>query len=197
MALTRALLLVVCFSIWCQAESRTLALYAVPPKGLDAESTRVMQAELQRLLDPADLEIQWKTSRSGAEDFDLVAVGSFEGSCSSKEAVAEGSSILGDTSISNGHILPFFRVDCATIQRLLDRNADGAVLGRALARVIAHELYHIIANTSAHHDTGVAKAKFSTKDLTTPRFELDMWSVALMKPAPPSAGVSDSEASGR
>ena len=195
MSLTlRVLLLAIGFSICCQAQTRTLALYAVPPKGLDAESTRVMQSELQRLLEPAGLDVVWKDSRgSKREDYDLVVVGSFE-SCAPKEPGV--TSILADTSISNGRILPFFRVDCASLIRMLDRS-DSFVLGRGLARVVAHELYHIIAQTTAHHDTGVAKAKFSVKDLTSPRFELDMWSLALMRPSVPAMQVSGPELSGR
>jgi hypothetical protein len=203
MSLTlRAALLSLFISICCQAQIRTLALYAVPPKGIDAEATASMQAELQRLVDPAGLEILWKSSRNSPADFDLVVVGSFEGSCSTKEpimAVMETVSLtsLGDTSISNGRIQPFFHIDCARLVRMLGRGTDDATLGRALARVVAHELYHIIANTTAHHDTGVAKPVFSVRDLTTPRFELDMWSAARMRPSAPLAGIPEAETSGR
>src|SRR5262245_52207795 len=203
MSLTlRAALLSLFVSICCQAQTRTLALYAVPAKGLDAEATAAMQKEVQRLVDPAGLEILWKTSRNSPADFDLVVVGSFEGSCSAREpmtAIVETISLssLGETSISNGRILPFFHIDCPRLVRMLGRGTDSATLGRALARVIAHELYHITANTSAHHDTGVAKPVFSVRDLTTPRFELDMWSAAQMRLPAPVTSISEAETSGR
>jgi hypothetical protein len=203
MSLTlRAALLSLFVSICCQAQTRALALYAVPPKGLDAEATASMQAELQRLVDPAGLQILWKSSRNSSADFDLVVVGSFEGSCSTKEPIMTmveivNLSSLGDTSISNGRILPFFHIDCARLVRMLGRGTDSATLGRALARVVAHELYHIIAHTTAHHDTGVAKPVFSVRDLTTPRFELDMWSAAQMRPPAPIASIPEAETSGR
>jgi hypothetical protein len=203
MSLTlRAALLSLFVSICCQAQTRALALYAVPAKGLDAEATASMQAELQRLVNPAGLEITWKSSRNSPADFDLVVVGSFQGSCSTRDAnaaIVETASLssLGDTSISNGRILPFFHIDCTVLVRMLGRGTDGPTIGRALARVVAHELYHIIANTTAHHDTGVAKPVFSIRDLTTPHFELDMWSAAEMRPPAPVAGISEAESSGR
>jgi hypothetical protein len=144
-----------------------------------------MNGELQRLLGPAELHVVWKNlaERKGGEDFELVVVSSFEGSCSSEDAaaipVSKGS--LADTSISDGHILPFFRVDCARIVRMLGPHINAAVLGRALARVIAHEIYHIVARTKDHQQTGVAKAIFSARDLKASRFELDAWSVARMR----------------
>src|SRR5215813_5591778 len=79
----RAALLVMCVSACAQAQTRTLALYLDSPRGLDAESSSVMRAELQRLLAPAGLEIAWKRmmDRRAGENFDLVAVTSFAGSC--------------------------------------------------------------------------------------------------------------------
>src|SRR5438105_4755644 len=86
----RALLLALLVSVSLQAETRTLALYAGPVHGLDAETSSAMRAELQRLLAPADLDIVWKTpsERKSGEDFDLVAVASFDGSCSPFESQA-------------------------------------------------------------------------------------------------------------
>lgn len=133
---------------------------------------------------PAGLEVVWKNpgDRKAGEDFEFVAVSSFEGSCSAAEPAVESVAPLGDTTIVNGHILPFFRVDCGSLVRMFKTQLEPAVVGRALARVIAHELYHIVVQTTDHHDTGVAKAAFSVRDLVNPRFEFDVWSVARMQP---------------
>src|SRR6516225_5661512 len=107
----RATLLVLCLSICAQAQTRTLALYADLPRDLDPESKIVMHEELQRLIAPAGLEIIWKglTDRKAGENFDLIAVTSFTGSCATDNPVSTvGSSVsLADTSISDGHVLPF------------------------------------------------------------------------------------------
>jgi hypothetical protein len=41
---------------------------------------------------------------------------------------------------------------------------------RALGRVIAHEIYHILAQTTEHDESGVAKAAFSLEDLMVDGF---------------------------
>jgi len=212
MSLTlRATLLIICLSVCAQAQTRTLALYFGPARGLDAGSSVMMRAELQRLLDPAGLEVAWKDSADhhAGDDYALVAVGSFEGSCSAAEPVLTPVSAvdtvarLADTSISDGRVLPFFHVDCARLVRMLGSGADKALLGRALARVIAHELYHIVAGTAEHQYSGVAKAAFSVRDLVTPRFEFDMMSLDQMKPPQTKpisiaqANASDDSDSGR
>jgi hypothetical protein len=186
MSLTlRALLLVLCFSICAQAQTRTLALYAEPPRDLDAQASSWMRAELQRLLDPAGIEVVWKrlADRQAGETFDLVAVTSFAGSCAaSKPVLATQASVsLADTSISDGRILPFFRIDCTKTLGMLGSQTDPSFVGRALARVAAHEIYHIVAQTAEHQERGVAKASFSIRDLTTDRFELDAWSLNRMR----------------
>jgi hypothetical protein len=181
----RALLLLLGFSFCAQAQTRRLALYAEPPRDLDAQAGSLMRSELQRLLEPAGIEVVWKrmADRQAGEIFDLVAVTSFTGSCSvDKPVLATQASVsLADTSISDGRILPFFRIDCPKIIGMLGSQTEPAFVGRALARVAAHEIYHIIAQTAEHQERGVAKASFSIRDLTADRFELDAWSLNRMR----------------
>jgi hypothetical protein len=194
----RALLLILCLSICAQAQTRTLALYADFPHDLDPQSNAVMHEELQRLLAPAGINIVWKglKDRKSGENFDLVAVTSFAGSCAVDNSVSVVSSpvSLADTSISDGHVLPFFRIDCSRVVGMLGSQIDSAVLGRALARVAAHEIYHIIAQTAVHQEKGVAKASFSARDLTAARFDLDVWSVTLMRPSSVASAAGSSTA---
>ena len=191
----RALLLVLCVSFCANAQTRTLALYLGPASAVDAEARRMMRAELQQLLAPAAIDVAWKTlaDRKSSESFDIVAVATFDKTCGGTDnATGSATASLADTSIADGHILPFFRIDCTHLMSILGRKVESAVLGRALARLAAHELYHIIAQTTAHQDAGVAKAAFSVHDLTAPRFELDAWSVTRMRPVPviPSIDIS-------
>jgi hypothetical protein len=189
MSLTlRATLLVLFVSLCAQAETRTLGLYSGSAQGLSDESRTAMRAEVQRLLTPASLDVVWKNTaeRKSGEDFALVAVVSFDGLCSAMQplqpAVTLPAVSLADTSISDGRILPFFHVDCARVNQILGSRVESSVLGRALGRVIAHEIYHIVARTAEHHDTGIAKAVFSGRDLTNPRFEFDASSLNSMRP---------------
>jgi hypothetical protein len=73
------------------------------------------------------------------------------------------------THVTNGEILPFAEVACDRVQSSLRAklaaNVSDEVLGRALARVVAHEIYHIIAKTPHHGDEGVARRGLSSGDL--------------------------------
>ena len=195
----RAMLLLLFVSVWGEAQTRILAVYAGTAQGLDAEARFAMRAEVQRLLAPAGFVVVWKAAaeRGAGEDFEQVAVASFEGSCSeSAPTLTPAATSLADTSITNGRILPFFRVDCSRVIQMLGPHAESAVVGRGLGRVIAHEIYHIVAHTADHHDRGVAKAVFSMQDLTAPRFEFDPSSVSRMQPAPIARVTETSEDAG-
>ena len=103
-------MLIVFSAVCAVAQTRTLGLYMGPARGLDAESRMVMQEELGWLLAPAGIEIAWKDSaaRKSGDDFELIAVSSFAGSCSLEGVpqISPGAS-LADTSISDGQVLPF------------------------------------------------------------------------------------------
>jgi hypothetical protein len=191
-------LLVLCLSVCAKAQTRTLALYLGPANGLDPATALFMRSEVQLLLSPAGINISWKTleDRKSGENFDLVAVATFEGACTIGDAPPiPASTSLADTSIADGRVLPFFRIDCARLAGMLGSRIEPAVFGRALGRLAAHELYHIIAQKTEHQESGVAKASFSVRDLTAARFELDAGSIAVMRP-PSSLPVFESTASG-
>jgi hypothetical protein len=150
-----------------------------------------MRNEVQRLLSPAGLEVVWRDAarRAAGEDFELVAVASFQ--------FGPAGASLADTSIADGRIIPFFNVECMRVMQMLGPRVDSTTLGRALGRIIAHEIYHIVARTTDHHDTGVAKAAFSVRDLTNPRFDFDAWSLARMRPSVAGLSADGSSATGR
>ena len=88
-----------------------------------------------------------------------------------------GAGPLGWTHISDGVILPFAEIDCESIRDFIQRRllrmpveSHEAAFGRALGRVVAHELYHIFANTVRHSACGVGKPKFSIEELLSPEF---------------------------
>jgi len=67
--------------------------------------------------------------------------------------------------------------------------------GRALGRVLAHELYHIFANTTHHAATGVAKESYSVQDLLTDDFQFQSKESRLLqssRPRPAADGVTAS-----
>ena len=189
------LLGILALPVCAQAQTRTLAVYSDGVPSLDAATSESLTQELQRVLAPAGLEVAMrsKSQRTG-DEFQLLVVGAFDGNCSvDRLPVAHAISLragpLADTSISGGHVLPFFRVDCnrvietlAPALQPLTEPMRNAFLGRALARVIAHEIYHIVAQTIDHQESGIAKAALSVKDLTSLQFDLNAASLHRMHP---------------
>ncbi|HLH32228.1 MAG TPA: hypothetical protein VKY31_13575, partial [Terriglobia bacterium] len=47
------------------------------------------------------------------------------------------------------------------------------LFGRAMARVMAHEIYHVLAAATDHAGSGIAKPSLSFEDLVSDRFAFD------------------------
>jgi hypothetical protein len=202
MLAARSVVLILCFSFCATAQTRTLAVYPGPAKGLDSLSSHHLELELKRLLSPAGIDIAWRSARNKSavlEEGPLV-VGSFKGTCSVESIpVYAGSPVtrtLADTSVSNSRILPYFTVDCARLIRMLAPALQplsvpvrASILGRAMGRLIAHEVYHILAQTPDHDETGLAKEQLSLEELTASRFELSPDSLRRMTSSWPVSPV--------
>jgi len=139
------------------------------------------QAEFQLILAPIGLPVQWREiSGAKSEEFRDIFVIRFHGSCSLKGEPDEDRGLnpdersLAETQVSNGQVLPFADVKCDSLRRYLGfaplaTTAGGDVFGRALARVAAHELYHMMTASRVHHRIGIARAEYSRGNLTAPR----------------------------
>ncbi len=151
-------------------------------------SVQEMKREVASILGPAGLRVDWRYLADPREDesYADLAVVRFNGKCQvegvglvfSDPGPSGATAALGLTRTSNGQILPYSEVDCNQIRRLIGPALHGApsreqesALGRALGRVVAHELYHILANTKSHDRCGVAKKSYSPNDLVAGRLE--------------------------
>ena len=86
---------------------------------------------------------------------------------------------LGWSHESDGVVLPFSDLACDNIRGavqnalLAGNQARGNVLlGRAMGRVLAHELYHVVADSAEHGEDGVAQPALSARELTSGQLEL-------------------------
>lgn len=148
---------------------------------------REMQSELARILAPADLRVAWRAldNRVPEEDFREVVVLRFRGVCAFDREAARAESgkdaagaTLAETDLVDGHVLPFGEVQCdqlrryiAPAERKLDQQEGDAALGRAMARVAAHEIYHMLTGSAAHARSGIARAEHSRAELTGSTFD--------------------------
>jgi hypothetical protein len=149
-----------------------------------------MQREVEALTKPSGFHLQWRSleNRSAEDTFSDLMVVKLRGSCNMQGIQflfselgpdADGSA-LGSTKTSDGQVLPFSELYCDRIRRSIAPMSIGAsledresLLGRAMGRVLAHELFHVFANTEKHGHEGVAKTAYSRKDLVADGFAFD------------------------
>jgi hypothetical protein len=141
-----------------------------------------MRDELASIMAPMGLRFEWRSLGNvhGNEVAVELAVVNFKGRCEVDRLGARPpvNGPLGWTHVSDGAILPFADVDCDSIRAFVQSGllTSPAVdrderFGRAMARVLAHELYHIFANTPHHGSEGVGKAAYSVKNLLSDDFQ--------------------------
>jgi hypothetical protein len=164
-------------------ESRHLTIvtdFLGPYSALSVES---MKSELANVLAGSDLTIDWKSlpEARGGQFNDLVVV-RFKGKCILEPIpylYYDERGPLASTDSVNGSVLPFSEVACDRITSTVRKGLWGGdyakadqLLGRALGRVVAHELVHIYTNSAGHSREGVAKEALSPQQLVSNHLEL-------------------------
>jgi len=145
--------------------------------------THAMQEEVGALLAPNGLRFAWRSLPAyDNQTWTELAVVTFSGRCQVLLS-ADNSHLdnrLGWTHISEGVVLPFAEVDCDAVRAFvlkqlfgLPAEAREKVLGRALGRVMVHELLHVFAKTTHHSSQGVDQAAFTVKELLADRMILE------------------------
>lgn len=139
-----------------------------------------MKHELQSVMRSSGVELSWRRADelSASDSFPSVVVVTFHGSCEMKPLAPPLPSepvALAYSHVSNGKVIPFADVECDRVRSSLvsEHTALGPggdlLFGRALGRVLAHELHHIINQTRAHTHQGVSRKSLSARDLIADR----------------------------
>ncbi len=146
-------------------------------KPLPSEAILALKREIDRLFSPTRLRIDW-VNRSeaglGFEAADVVLV-RFRGDCSTAAMPPLPPSELGPlarTHISHGTVLPFSEVECERVRRAAqsallggERTEAQQMMGRALGRVVAHELMHIFLQQKSHPPKGIFRRRLTPRQL--------------------------------
>ncbi|MCC6862823.1 MAG: hypothetical protein IT158_29890 [Bryobacterales bacterium] len=143
-------------------------------------SLQEMKKEVGHLMESSGFAFDWKKAsqmKKGEPDSILLK---FKGTCHTggpqppqiSELAPYGETLaLASTKVSKGQVQPLSEVQCDQIRKCLGAGSNAGkmqrdlLLGRAMGRVVAHELYHILAATTKHAGEGLAKAVQSTADL--------------------------------
>jgi hypothetical protein len=176
---------------------KSVVVYLKPADGLSAAALGETKSELATLLRGMGTRVTWwdaEQSRFGTDQTLIVA--DFTGTCALTESVYPPPDIsslppLAHAPVVNGQVLPFAYVDCATLNQLvgprLGRESQELreyTYGRAIGRLLAHEIHHILAQTRDHSAAGIAKQHFSAQDLLTSRFDFEPDTIARSQLAP-------------
>ena len=141
-----------------------------------------IQEELTTIMVPAGIDFDWRllSQTKGNEVSVELAVIHFKGTCNTADLSPADAypGPLGWTHISDGQILPFSDINCDGIRLFTQREllqipeaARDLTYGRAVARVLAHELYHIFAKTRKHTSGGIGKPAYSVQELLSNKFQ--------------------------
>jgi hypothetical protein len=163
------LLLLACGILSAQAPSMRLLLVARFEKPLDSGSPiPEMERELNEILDPAGVKAEWFIDPAlpeSCENCRLVHI-KFLGDCATPGNYfwKQPPGWLGRTITSDGEVIDFVEIDCNRVAavirpriRYAERAQFSLFLGRALARVLAHELYHVLAKTRIHGKSALTR----------------------------------------
>lgn len=196
MALSRIALLTLALAAAASAEPvigslrPSIGLYLGLAPDMSPVALSAMRAEVEALLDSTGLLLDWRLlgSQTGSEVHTNLYVIRFTGRCHTRDLQVLYSelgpygdpTILGLSHTSDKNILPFGQIDCDNVRRSIaaaalsrDDSQREAVLGRALGRVFAHELFHMMTGRAGHSRKGVFKAAQRREDLTSSRLEFE------------------------
>ena len=189
-------LLTCCSCIANAAGSPSVAVFIDFESEPSEESVLQMKSEAASILAPSGISLDWHSlsNRPEFSTFSDLVVFKFRGSCQvhnpamdSELGPAMERVALASTAVEDGHILPFSDVRCDEIRRFLapdlakakEPKRDG-MYGKALGRVVAHELYHILAATEKHGTQGVARPSHSRQNLTAKKFNFSDQETAVL-----------------
>jgi hypothetical protein len=144
-----------------------------------------MKREIESIMRPCTLRFEWRVldQNTPQESFENLVITHFRGSCSGAGITGTDHRVntLGMTHISDSEILPFSDIDCNKIRGFVapevkkrSPSLSDLLLGRALGRVLAHEMYHMFTRTPRHSSHGVAKRALTPSDLVSDNLQLDL-----------------------
>ena len=190
-----------------------LVVYLNPGPNQSSPPLAFMRKEAESLMRTAGYAIEWrdaKSSRAAENASNLIFV-DLAGPCAAPMSPVAGAPVpddnqpsLASTAVEDGVVLPFSRIDCAALTRTLSamfaREAPARrtfLYGRAMGRLLAHEFYHVLAQTRDHAAAGIGKPCFTALDLVTDRFEFESVALSRLRHADSGRGISPVDVAGR
>ena len=165
-----------------------------------AASLNAMEHQLDSMLAGTGLKLVLR-DRSAVPpraEFGELLVFKMKGHCSMDAlpvaALSDERGPLAMAYSSDGTVLPFGEVECDTVRHSLQRlvgkynpRAYQSAFDAALGMVMAHEIYHMLAQTPEHTHRGVTKASLSAQELFEGKLSLPAIARIAIRQAPVAA----------
>jgi hypothetical protein len=150
-----------------------------------------MERETEGILKAAGLRLDWRlTADAARESFEELVVVQFKGVCN-VELDQYADAELGPmafTYSSDGNVQPFAEVSCAKVATSVRSAMSGedfpkadVLFGRALGRVVAHELVHVLTGSGEHGREGVGRPALSGRELISGSLPLSSVDIARLR----------------
>jgi hypothetical protein len=163
------------------AEGITIVLDFQGPRS--EQSVTEMKREFAVIMKDAPVRFDFQSRAQALETWsqDLVVV-RFKGNCVFEPApyLIDERGPLAFTYTTEGVVQPFSEVACDRVTKAMrsamaggDFSEADVLLGRALGRVLAHEVVHILSKSGRHGTSGVAKTALSGSQLIAPELRLE------------------------
>lgn len=157
------------------------------------QSDAAMKQETQVILKDAGVHLDWKSREEAAKTAsdDLVVV-RFNGTCRLPPApLYDELGPLASTYETDGEIQPFSEVSCDRVGSFVrsglrpgDLKKGDLLLGRALGRVVAHELVHMLTGIKDHSKEGVFKPGLTVQQLVAGELPLSFGDIQRLRSRP-------------
>jgi hypothetical protein len=147
------------------------------------ESLAEMKRETASIMKAAGFAFDWRLrSEVGHKSYPNLISVKLKGECLVNPA-RPSHSVRGPLALSHTTrtaVMRFADIHCDAVSSLVRSGArvgkfehGNLLFGRAMGRVLAHELWHILGNTFAHGENGIAQRAFSAEQLISERLDLD------------------------
>ncbi len=148
-----------------------------------------MRKELTKVFKPTNLiiDVRLRQDMKPQETFNDVVLVKLKGTCKMQNfaPLMDERGPFAWTHTVDGKILPFSEVACDHVRRSIQQAMMGGeigdqdrLLGRALARVMAHEIVHMVGQCADHSHAGVFRHALSGRQLIADKLELDPQDIA-------------------
>jgi hypothetical protein len=166
--------------LFASQPSTPVTAVVLPDGRYSKVAVREMGREAAHILKQSGVSLRWHVGIPAQSVSGMLVVVKLVGHCDidgSPAYLVPGP--LGWAHEVDGAMLPFTDLACDNLRGAVESARSGGsgaagnvLLGKAMGRVLAHELYHIVADTSVHAHEGVAQSAFTPRELTSGPLEL-------------------------